>query len=105
MIKTFAWTTLLLLVSTGAMAQEWGNLKMRFLLDGTPPAAKKLDVTKDVEFCGKFDLKEETFAVGKGGELANVVVYLSPKLGSKPKIHPSYEEQLKRLMREPFSLL
>ena len=96
MIKTFVWTMLLTLAAAPAMAQEWGNLKMRFLLDGTPPPAKKLDITKDTDFCGKFDLKEETFTVGKGGELANVVVYLSPKLGSKPKIHPSYEELLKQ---------
>lgn len=96
MTKSIVWTALVLLSAAPALGQEWGNLKMRFLLDGKAPTPKKIDVTKDVDFCGKHGLVEERITVGKGGELANVVVYLSPKLGTKPKIHPDYAAQLKQ---------
>lgn len=95
MNKLIACAAILLLSSSPAMAQQWGNLKMRFLLDGTAPTNPKLNINKDVDYCGKFGLTEEKFNVGKGGELANVVVYLSPRPGVKPKIHPDYEAQLK----------
>jgi hypothetical protein len=61
------------------------------VLRGTPAAAAPLNVTKDVEVCGKHDLKNESLVVDQGGGIANVVVYLSLGRGKKaPAAHPDY---------------
>ncbi len=93
MNKVFAVAALVLLTAGPAMAQEWGNLKMKFVVDGKAPAPAKLDITKDQAYCGKHGLVNERLTVGKGGELANVVVYLQAK---PAKIHPDYEAELKK---------
>ena len=87
MNKIFAGFALALLVAAPAAAQEWGNLKMKFVVDGKAPTPVKLDITKDQAFCGVHGLVNERITVGKNGELANVVVYL--QAAPKP-IHPDY---------------
>ncbi len=62
-----------------ADSDEWGDLVGRFVYDGTPPERKKLKVEKDVECCGKFDIRDESLIVGKDGGLANVFVYVRTK--------------------------
>lgn len=59
-----------------AAQQEWGDLVGRFLYDGPAPPRRKLKVDKDVECCGKFDIRDESLMVGPDGGLANVFVYL-----------------------------
>lgn len=72
--------------------EGWGHLKGRFTISGAPEA-KKVDVTKDVQFCGKFEIFDETFDVGDGSGLANVVVLLYTKRGEDPpEPHESYNE-------------
>ncbi len=93
MNKAFAFAALLLLSVAPATAQEWGNLKMKFLLGGKAPTPDKINVTKDIDYCGRHNLTVETVTVGKGGELANVVVYLSAK---PAQIHPDFEAELKK---------
>jgi plastocyanin len=93
MNKILAAAAVALLCTAPAMAQEWGNLKMKFVVDGKAPAPPKLDITKDQAYCGMHNLVNERLTVGKGGELANVVVYLSAK---PTKIHPDYEAALKK---------
>jgi len=53
----------------------WGDLVGRLVYDGTPPERKKLTVDKDVQCCGKFDIRDESLMVGAEGGLANVFVY------------------------------
>jgi hypothetical protein len=86
-----------LLTACIAQAQEWGNLKAKFILAGKAPTPKKADVNKDMEICGKHKLVDETFKINaETGAIQNVVMFLSPKPGApKPKIHPDYEKAAK----------
>ncbi len=79
-------------------AQQWGDLTGKFVYDGPVPKPAKLNVTKDVEVCGKHPLVDETLVVADDGSLANVVVYLRgvfDKAGKvetkKIKVHPDFE--------------
>ncbi len=74
-------------------AADWGNLSGTFAYDGTAPAPKAVVVDKDVAFCGKFGLVDESLVVGKEGGVKNVVVflYLSPS-DKPPEPHESYAE-------------
>ena len=63
--------------TTLAAGQEpLGSLTGRFVFDGAAPERKKLTVDKDVDCCGKFDIRDESLMVGETGGLANVYVYL-----------------------------
>jgi hypothetical protein len=55
---------------------QWGDLVGRLIYDGTAPPRQKLKVDKDVECCGKFDIRDESLMVGTDGGLGNVFVYL-----------------------------
>lgn len=54
----------------------WGDLVGRFVFDGKAPERAKLVVDKDVECCGKFDIRDESLMVSADGGVANVYVYL-----------------------------
>ncbi|MCH8043142.1 MAG: hypothetical protein IID44_05440 [Planctomycetes bacterium] len=71
---------------------DWGNLRIKFVYGGTPPAAKKIDLAgkTDAEYCGQHSPSVETLLVGPNGELENVVVYLRP---SDAPLHESYKAQ------------
>ncbi len=83
------------LLSADAMAADWGSLKGRFMVDGTVPDPTPISITKDPEFCGQHKLVSDSVVVGKGGELANAVVFLRAPLGKKVEVHPDYEAKLK----------
>lgn len=68
-----------------AESNQWGDLVGRLLYDGKAPERKKLKVDKDVECCGKFDIRDESLMVGPDGGLANVFVYLRTR---DPKVCP-----------------
>lgn len=55
---------------------RWGTLLGRFVYDGPPPERKKLVVDRDIECCGKFDIRDESLMVAADGGLANVFVYM-----------------------------
>jgi len=55
---------------------KWGGLTGKFIYNGKPPERKKLKVDKDVDCCGKFDIRDESLMVGHGGGLGNVYVYV-----------------------------
>ena len=76
-----------------AVAAEWGSLKGRFVVDGTPPKLNPLIVTKD-QFCIDKKPANEGVVVGDDGSLANVVLYLRVGRGDKIEVHPDYAAQL-----------
>jgi len=59
-----------------AGSDKWADLTGRLVYDGKAPQRKKLKVDKDVECCGKFDIRDESLMVGPDGGLANVYVYV-----------------------------
>ena len=74
-----------------AVAEGWGDLKLRFVYDGEAPKPAKLSVAgPDAAFCKKNHPVDEDLIVGPKGGLANVVVYLRTK-NRTVKIHPDYE--------------
>jgi hypothetical protein len=81
----------LLLVSLAMPAHaQWGDLKLRFVVEGEVPPPTRLDVAKD-DFCAKnaVALVNESLLVGRGGGLANVVVWLDEREKEVP-VHESY---------------
>jgi hypothetical protein len=75
-----------------SMAQEWGDLTATFVYNGDKPKEAPLKVTTDVEFCGKFNVVDESLVVnGESKGVANVFAYLYlAKTDDPPKVHPSY---------------
>src|SRR5687767_4260311 len=74
-----------------AAEPEWGDLRMRFVVDGKPPKLQPLPVTKDREVCGK-EIPSERFVVDKDGGIQNFVVWLLLDKGGKLAIHPDYDK-------------
>ena len=62
-----------------AADDQWGDLTGRLIYDGKAPERKKLVVDKDVECCGKFDIRDESLMVSKDGGLKNVYIYVRSK--------------------------
>jgi len=78
-----------------AAEDKWGDLVGRFLYDGPAPERKRLKVDKDVECCGKFDIRDESLMVGPGGGLANVFVYVrTRKVDVCPEIEASLPKRV-----------
>ena len=79
--------------TTTIAAAEWGSLKGRFVVEGTPPKPEPLVVTKD-QFCIDKKPMSQTVVVGPKGELANAVVFLRLERGAKVEAHPDYAAKL-----------
>jgi hypothetical protein len=78
-----------------AADRQWGNLTGRLVYDGTPPERAKLKVDKDVEFCGKFDIRDESLMVGPDGGLANVYFYVRTRDAAVcPELEATVEKQV-----------
>jgi len=78
-----------------AAAGKWGDLTGRLIYDGKAPERKKLKVDKDVDCCGKFDIRDETLMVGKDGGLGNVYVYVRTRgVEICPELEKSAEKQV-----------
>jgi plastocyanin len=69
--------------STPAAAQEGGSITGKITFAGTPPAKKKLEVTKDKEVCGKTEIMDESLVVGSDKGLKNAVVTVVGAKGGK----------------------
>jgi hypothetical protein len=78
--------------STAPAGSGWGTLRGRFVYDGAAPAATPINVTKDLNVCGKHNLVDESLEVGENGGLANVVVYVRTK---GVKVNPEYAKAAK----------
>jgi plastocyanin len=80
-------------VKSANTGEPWGDLKGRFVFGGTAPARAALQITKDQDFCGKHELRDESLVVSADGGLKDVVVFLYLARGEKaPEAHPSYAE-------------
>ena len=90
--NTMVLLSLTVLIAGQADGQHWGDLKMKFVYDGTPPAPKPINVDKDVQFCGKFGLVDEEMVV-KNGAVQNVLVFAYTK-DKTPPPHPDYAKNL-----------
>jgi hypothetical protein len=76
-------------------ADKWGDLIGRFVYDGPAPERKKLKVDKDIECCGKFDIRDEGLMVGDDGGLGNVFVYVrSQRVDICPDLKTEIEEKV-----------
>ncbi len=87
-----------LFLSSGIASAQWGDLKMKFVVNGKAPVMKPLMATKDPAVCANPKnpkLLEETFVVGNDGGIQNVLIYLVPDTKTKLKIHPDYEVSAK----------
>ncbi|MDP6446116.1 MAG: hypothetical protein QGG36_13570 [Pirellulaceae bacterium] len=73
---------------------QWGDLKVKFVYDGTAPKPAAIDVNKDTAFCGKHNLVQESLVINpKNGGVQNVIGYLYLGRGKKaPKPHPDYDK-------------
>jgi hypothetical protein len=70
-----------------AAEPKWGDLTGRLVYDGKAPERAKLKVDKDLQCCGKFDIRDESLMVGQQGGLQNVYVYVrSPKIDICPEL-------------------
>ena len=78
-----------------AAGDKWGDLAGRFVYDGKAPERKKLKVDKDIECCGKFDIRDESLMVGGDGGLGNVYVYVrSRRVDVCPELEDSTPKQV-----------
>ncbi len=89
--------TIVVLTASATQAAEWGDLTATFVYDGKAPAPAKASVTKDVAFCGKFDIVDESLVVNSAnGGVANIVSYLYVgRTDKQPSVHPDYEKSAK----------
>ena len=53
-----------------------GTIAGTVKFEGTAPAMKKLEITKNPEVCGLTDNFDESVVVGEGGALKNTIIYL-----------------------------
>jgi len=91
-LRNYLLVTSLLLVAVTCQAEEWGDLTATFVYDGPPPAPVKATVNKDVEYCGKFNVVDESLTVNpKNGGVANLLCFLYVgRGGEKPPVHPDF---------------
>lgn len=84
-----------MLAGTAAVGDEprtpesWVTLTGRIRVSGSVPERRPLDITRDEDFCGPFDLSDESLVVNsETGGLANAAIWLVSK---KPvPVHESY---------------
>jgi hypothetical protein len=89
----FSALCLALTSSIAAAADEWGNLKGRFVFDGKAPTPEALPVSKEPLCLQPPTVVDESLVVNDKGGLANVVVWVR---GPKDlKINPDYEKAAK----------
>ena len=90
-VALVGWTTV-------ASAAGWGNLKGKFVFDGKAPAPAKLKVDKDPAVCAApgHVLVDESLVVDDKGGIANIVVALYLKPGSKkPELNADFAAAVK----------
>ena len=64
-------------------AAETGTLRGRFVYGATPPKRDKLNVNKDQDVCGAFNLRSEQLVVAEDGAMRDVIIYARKMKGPK----------------------
>ncbi len=80
-------------MSSGLNAAEWGDLSGQIVFDGTLPNPEKAKITSDQQVCGKHDIFSEALVVDPATTgVRNVIVVLTQSRKDKRKvlIHSSY---------------
>lgn len=81
--------------SSAIDSAKWGELVGRLVYEGSAPACKKLKIDKDVDCCGKFDIRDESLLVGEDGGLANVYIYVRTRnIDICPELEASLEKEV-----------
>ena len=84
------------LCAQSAVAQEWGTVKGRFVVNGNVAMPEAMTVTKDAEFCGP-KLPDPSIMVGEKNGLQNVAMWLYLDRGDDaPAVHPDYAAEAKQ---------
>jgi plastocyanin len=77
------------------VSAQWGDLKMRFVVDGAAPTLPSPKIEKDVAICtamGKRKIPDEQFVVGKNGGVRDCLVFLVQPKDKPVKVHESYKD-------------
>jgi hypothetical protein len=96
MVRRIVWSLACVCLCSQAMAVDYGDITATFVLDGTAPAPKKLDTSKEpMCVAGGKELYDEKLTVNKENSgVKDVVVYLFLKPGEKaPEAHPDQKKQ------------
>jgi len=73
----FSFASVLCLAFCSTANAQTGDLKVRFVFGGAAPVPSLVNVDKDVEYCGKHDLKNERLVVNPDNKgIKNVVLYV-----------------------------
>ncbi|TWT53177.1 hypothetical protein Pla22_08050 [Rubripirellula amarantea] len=77
-------------LGTSSASAETGDLKVTFKYAGDAPTPAKTNVTADAQYCGKFDLIDESLLVNKDNNgIKNVVFYVyTGRRDPAPKFAP-----------------
>jgi len=88
--RLLAGLVLVLGISGTCVAAEWGNLSGKFVYEGKAPTPEKLQITKDVEVCSKYqdEIVDQSLLVGADGGISGVFIWLRVPQGKKIDIHP-----------------
>ncbi|MBR9804261.1 MAG: hypothetical protein ACE37I_19345 [Rubinisphaera brasiliensis] len=78
-----------------AMAEGWGTIKGKIVVDGDAPSTTPLVEeganVKDANVCAVKDIPDDSLVVGKDGGLGNCFIYLYSRRGA-PDIHPDLQK-------------
>lgn len=76
-ISAYPFVALFVLASAMSASAQTGDLKIKFVFGGDPPAAQEVNVNKDVEFCAKKPLLSDRLLVNPTNKgVKNVIVYV-----------------------------
>jgi plastocyanin len=82
------------MTAVGTQAAEWGSLKGRIVVDGTPPVVEPLKGNDKDAYCmGKMPANK-TIVIGKDNALVNAFVYLRLADKQKVEVNPEYKADL-----------
>ena len=68
----------------GGTVSDGGGIRGQVKYQGTAPAAKTIEITKDKEVCGATPKRDESLLVGGNGGIENVVVFIKNISRGKP---------------------
>lgn len=83
-VAAFGWCVGTGFAYEGAPVSDGGSIAGEVKFQGTAPAPKKIEATKDKEVCGAHELKTEDLLVSSGGGVENAVISITNISKGKP---------------------